>query len=397
MEKSSPASYPNSGSSGASKTNGCSELSGYSGCSNAGGYSGSSGYGHNPQWQLDREEAVVSEIIKRLDNRLLAKRKFAQDEDDHIFEPHTSYFYSCVERKTCVKAAEIWRDKIEPAVKDIDKECQKVSPEFRIHKGAPYYNVGLSFFMVGDLDKAFQYISASGEEDEILGLRERWRVMIGDHPLSELLLIDPVIKWLDKHIEAKDLYRNITEVILSRSELKEILIWLARKHLDAVQAIIALQRLSRIDEGPQSKSTMHIRVQAIADLILVVESSIRGLQGSAGFEKKQLHQRMESLLHQNGLASSSFTSAHNRFCDEFRNKDKEAPEVLDWAFSDCLRHLQVSSTTDEKAGLACYLIVRTRNRLMHIIDESSALHDLNNQMKLIGITLSVIRLIKAAP
>jgi hypothetical protein len=33
---------------------------------------------------------------------------------------------------------------------------------------------------------------------------------------------------------------------------------------------------------------------------------------------------------------------------------------------------------------------------MHIIDESSDLHDLNNQMKLIGITLSVIRLIWAA-
>jgi len=58
--------------------------------------------------------------------------------------------------------------------------------------------------------------------------------------------------------------------------------------------------------------------------------------------------------------------------------------------------LQISPTADAKAGLACYLIVRTRNRLMHIIDESSDLHDLNNQMKLIGITLSVIRLLKAA-
>ena len=63
---------------------------------------------------------------------------------------------------------------------------------FRIHKGAPYFNVGLCYFLLGDFERAFQYIAEAGVEDEKSGRGPRELVPVGANSLSEQLLIRPL-------------------------------------------------------------------------------------------------------------------------------------------------------------------------------------------------------------
>jgi hypothetical protein len=63
---------------------------------------------------------------------------------------------------------------------------------------------------------------------------------------------------------------------------------------DAVELLKVIHIFARGEDGPANESRRHSRVRALADLALLIESTLRAWQ--AGLDGKQLHNRMQSLL-----------------------------------------------------------------------------------------------------
>jgi len=109
-------------------------------------------------------------------------------------------------------------------------------------------------------------------------------------------------------------------------------------------------------------------VQALADLVLVVESTMRRWQVGVN---QQLAGRMEHMLGVNAIARRAFDAAHHAFVAQYPNQpDREEAAAVNWAIDNCLGRFAAARTVAERAGISCYLTVRLRNSLSHVIDHT---------------------------
>ena len=154
---------------------------------------------------------------------------------------------------------------------------------------------------------------------------------------------------------------------------KAAITWTATDLHDCIQLMLALHRLAACQVVPDNAASRHLRVQALTDLILVVESTL-GRWQRAGIG--ELNARMLSLLPVGSGARASFDALHTAFiaeCNSGRIVRKET-SALNWAINECLGRFDVATTPRERAGIACYLAYQLRNGLMHVIDDSVNLY-----------------------
>ncbi len=230
------------------------------------------------------------------------------------------------------------------------------------------------------------------EEEKTLGRVGGSGIQIGQNSLSEQVLIIPVVNHITGTSSWCSDYKSVFGTDLDKSVVKEMVAWLATRLVNALQLVIVLHRFFLLKSGPENTAAKHIRIQALADLILVVESSLRLWQTNIS---GQLHSRMETAISANTSIRNSFDAAHSRFCATYPSSDpnRETGIAVNWAVNDAVAELAKASTAAERAGIITYLAVRLRNSLMHVIDDSLDIY--NNEAtceRIAGLMLITARL-----
>jgi len=328
------------------------------------------------------ETAIVSDIKGRIALRVAGQWNKS---DDDLFELYTGYAAHCWRNLIPERATATFIVEIVPLIDAADAQLAAEGNPV-IHRGSPLYNSAVCFFLAGDFDHAYQYFSESGVADERLGRGDAGRVLIGDHPLSEQLLVRPIVAWGKAAWEAD--YRQAIGSNLELVEMKSLLSWLATRLVDAMQLVIALHKLARVQTGPDNDAAKHLRLRDLADVVLVIESSLRRWQVIHG----ELHARLHDLLGQNGTSQTAFDNAHNRFTARWLKPDRVTAAAVNWVVDDCLQAFDAAPNTATKCGIACYLALRLRNSLMHVLDEDLDLY--SNRAKVLratGLMMAVVR------
>jgi hypothetical protein len=316
--------------------------------------------------------------------------------DDDIFLPHTLLVKMVLDTPPAARTgfqllpAKVWVQKIWPLTKAAEKEMKLTVPQARIHKGAPLFNVALCFFLAGDFDRAFQYFTEAGKEDELSGRGSRYLVPTGDNPLAERAIIQPLVQKLIPVWQAD--FQSISSTPLNHAELKSLLAWLVQRAPDAFQTITALHRLRLLANGLDNEASRYQMVRALADIVLAVESSLRRWQ--TGIDG-QLFDRTDELLKANASGRTMFQAFHNDFNNTWARPQRETGVAVNWAIAETFSRLAAQPTVAERIGVAAYLAVRLRNSLMHVNEETLDIHNSSQMcLRVAGIVLAVLRVSK---
>jgi hypothetical protein len=333
------------------------------------------------------EKIVVDEITKAL--ALKSEGKWTES-DARLFLPLERYTLRCIVNLTPERAARLWLGELAAKVLEVEEKLKLQGNSNGINKTDAFTSVGAAFFHAGNLEHAYQFFAEAGREGERHGGSPRVSMMIGDGPTATLLR-RTLEMWLEP-LWQKD-YLAITGKQFVIGELKGLLEWLGAGWSDAVQVIISLHRLAKAQKPFDNEASQHIRCRALADLILAIESNLRRLHPA---DQGELFNRIQRLLSANSVMSRQFGLMNNRFCNQYPNKeDRKTSTAVEWVINDCLTAFDAAPTTAEKAGIAAYLVVRLRNSVMHVIDESTCLYsDGAVVMRVSGLALSILRLSK---
>jgi hypothetical protein len=314
-----------------------------------------------------------------------------READDNIFAPFTWYTDFCWKRLVPERAIALWVTSLAEATAAAEAQLRgRNDPNPRIHKGAPLYNVGLNMFMSGALDRALVFLGEAGAEDERSGRGPAGQILVGNNALSEQLLVNTVFAWISPpNVWGTD-YQNSTGQVLVKQQFKDVVTWTATRLNDGIQLMLALHRLAGSQVIPDNAASRHLRVQAVADLVLVVESTLRRWQAPG---IGQLHPRMTALLPAGSGARLSFDTLHNDFNNRYAGHDRETIPALNWAIDESLARFDRAATVSERAGIACYLTYKLRNNLMHVIDDSVNLYaDRPKLVRAAGLVFCAIRI-----
>lgn len=320
--------------------------------------------------------------------------------DDDLFASHTSFAIQCWQIGLPERASRLWEAVLAKEVESAEEVLGRQVPPSRIHKGAPLYNAGLGYLLAGNLDRAVALISSAGAEEAKRGTGQGCDLLLGSHELTEKSILIPIVDWITSTGWDKD-FVAATCRQFDLAELKSLLGWLGGKVENAIQLIACLWRMRLLASYPLNEATRHLRVQGYADLLLIVESSMRMWQASPTLNGKQLYNRLEHVLGANQRALAAFKAAETRFAGQFPkdqvtrqdHPDKETAVAVNWVIGDTLGLLASATSPAERAGYSCHLTARLRNSLMHVIDGSVDLYSKDNEFnRVAGITLSVIRL-----
>ena len=319
--------------------------------------------------------------------------------DDDLFADHTAYFIDCSNYGFPDLASRFWESTLSREAAAADFALSKQTPPSRIHKGAPLYNTGLGYLLAGNLDKAVAFISEAGNEEQRRGNPSGNRLFIGDHGLTDQSVIDPICsEWLPEWI---DDFKNVCGLTLDKPEFKKLTQWLSATLENAIQLVTCLTRLRIHRPLPDNPAVRHLQIQNLADIVLVIESSLRQWQSIQG----QLFDRMKSMVSVSTNAEDAFNAAHLRFTTAYPNNDpvtrlpnpdKETATALNWAIDDAISALSAASDHASCAGIVCYLAVRIRNSLMHVIDGTVSLYsDHVKRNRVTSLMISCIALSRA--
>jgi hypothetical protein len=335
------------------------------------------------------EEHIVRKTEERLREGVKRGRTF---DDDWAFEYHTEYVDWAGIAGLYRRPAVLWRTRLAPIVERAEAELAGKRAGARIHKGAPFYNVGLSLFRCGAFDAAIQFIGAAGVEEKLLKRGKQSLLLVGRNALSKQVLIEPVIKF--KLFDWSKDYESITGQEFGEAEFISLLDWLSKRQLgDAIEAVASPHRVMATFEAPNNDTASHARVQALAGLVLVVESSLRQWQ-SDSLAGKQLNDRLVNLLSANARAAGSYTRIKSEFDGRWTGAaKKETPAAVNWIIRRALSRLRQFRSVGSRAGVAAFLALRLRNSLMHLIDSDLKIYrDEDLLCRLLGIIFAVIRL-----
>ena len=268
-------------------------------------------------------------------------------------------------------------------------------PKIRIHKGAPLFNVSVCHFKNGDLENGFKFLTETGNEDVANGSSDGLAVRLGDHPLSRQILIEPVVSAFaaprSKH------YLAITGCTLDELELRDLIKYAAQRPMDAIQLVAALQRFLKAKSSPQNDWTRYARIRALADLVIVVESTLRRKQRPCDGE---LCDQLTELL----KGQSAYLSIFGTFNTDFgkvypkNSPKKKTAEAVDWCVQKTITFLNSGAPREKNGGAACFLTLRLRNSLLHVLeDQVNIFADEAKCTEVFGIALATLRLAKWAP
>ena len=354
---------------------------------------------------VSRLSSIESQVLEAIKLNLLQKVSgvWTQSDDD-LFSPHTTYCVECWQSGLPETASRFWEETLNSEVKAADTVLAKQTPPTRIHKGAAFYDTGLGYLLAGHLDKAVAWISEAGQEEANRGTGNGHSLLLGNHGLTEKWILTPLVTWMTSSPWQSE-WLSVTSRNLDLSELKGLVNWLSTNVENAIHLIVSLLRLKAIESLPMNDAVRHVRVQGYADLLLIVESSLRAWQTSPQAQGQQLYNRLDIMLSAKAEAKKAFKAAEGRFASQFpkdpaTNKDhpdKETSTAVNWVINDTLTHMCAAAGTAERAGIACHLVARLRNSLMHVIDGSVDLYqDDTKFLRVAAITLAVIRLSQSA-
>jgi hypothetical protein len=338
---------------------------------------------------VEFERLVVSNVQEALARKINGG---GPANDDDIFAAHTAYVSYCQNRGLSIRAARIWINVLANLVAEAEAQMQQGQQNARVHKGAPFYNVGISFFVAGNFERAYQFIAEAGVEDEKSGRGPRTTILVGGYALSEQVLIAPLTAALVPALEAN--YLAVSGSALNAPELRSLFTWLSSRSTDAFQALIALHRCAKLQSPPFNEATNHFQVRAVADLVVAIESSLRRWQVvPAG---QQLHLRSEHMLNTNGAARAEFDAFHGAFNATWpAAADRESPQAVDWAIVEATNRIALAGSVAARVGIAAYLVVKLRNNLMHVLEGNLNIYtSAALRLSVTGIVLGMLRVSK---
>jgi hypothetical protein len=292
-------------------------------------------------------------------------------DDDSIFHSFGLYAEFCWHRLIPQRASALWVTRLSQSTIAAERRRSErgIQPA-RIHKGSPYFNVGLSMFMAGDFDHAMVLIAEAGEEDQRSGRADASQVLIGNNALSERILINPIANWICKPDTWGDRYQSVTARTFDKAELQRVLTWASARLTDALQLIVSLHRMAGTHVIADNAARRHLRIQALSDSVITVESTLRRWQ--TAMPGQQLHGRLLAMLRGCTGMERSFTQLHDDFSAHFPAADRETAAALNWTIDEALQRIEDARTTSARAGLACYLTYKLRNNLLHVMDDAGA-------------------------
>lgn len=333
---------------------------------------------------------IVYIVACRLKDRVDGTWK---EQDDMIFEPHTLLIASIrllppeQQIKFVPLAARLWVDDLRYITLEKEEELKRSDPNARIHKGAPLFNVGICFFISGDFDRAFQYFAEAGKEDELSGRGSRNLILTGVNDLADRVIVIPLLS-LIKQWDPD--YSRITTNSLSKDEFKSVLGWVGQRPTDAYQTITSLHKLRLLPGTENNEVSRFQGVRALADLVIAVESSMRRWQKD---KQGELYVRLRSLFAPYTICLKTFDRFHEDFYAEFPKPRHETAEAVDWVVAEALEGLTNSADMQVRVGIACYLVLRLRNSLMHVNEEGLNLQkDSVLCTKISGIVFACLRI-----
>ncbi len=298
--------------------------------------------------------------------------------DDAIFLPFNVFVESAM-LIFPLRAVRTWLVQLAPLVANAEAQVG------HIHKGAPLYNTGLCFFFSGDLPRAMQFIAAAAEEDE----RRQpgtGRKLLTAQGFSEDLLLRPLYNWLAFNVGSD--YQAATGCALTPQEIKDLVDFLGGRVSDALLLLAALHRVVAQVEPPDNASSKLQRVRALADVLVVFESSLRDWQKR---NIGQLHDRSVVLLSPNAAALAAFQAAKARYS----GRDWEDAGTVNDMIQEELIQFAAATTAAAKAGIATFIAYRLRNSLLHVLDEDLILYHCRSVLlRLLGMGLISVRLSK---
>ena len=217
------------------------------------------------------------EIQSDFAERLAARQPDGEPEgDDQLFASFTTYVDAAWRFLFAQRAIACWsvgssgQTGIKQQIEQYEAALRQSNPDARIHKGSLFYNVGLCFFMSGDLDHALQYFAESSAENERSGRGQRLAALLGQD-LSERVLIKPMRAWL--LAECREDYKRVTGCDFDENEFAGLLNWVARSPLHAIQVLVAANRLAGVQSPPDSDGAKHLRLMGLSDLVVVVTTA----------------------------------------------------------------------------------------------------------------------------
>ncbi len=335
-------------------------------------------------WIECLEEQVAGLVAENL---LMWSTGAFQGSDDDIFQPFNWYVVFCCDRLIPQRSVALWLGQLAQKTRETE-----VAAGRRIHKGAPIFNVGLAFFAAGDFERAVTFIAEAGIEDEASGRGPAHCVLVGANELSSKILVDPLCAWLASANVWGTAYGELTGIALSKSEYISVLDWASRRLTDALQIVVSLQRFAALQVIPDNTASRHLRMQALGDLVLVLESSMRRWQNQV---QGQLDQRMCAMLAYNPAAAAAYESTRVRFSAQFPGQ-MENVTALNWLIDDCLRDdWGWHSRRANRHRVLSYC--QAKEQSAHVIDDALNLYnDTAKQLAVSAVVFSVIRVSKFA-
>jgi hypothetical protein len=133
----------------------------------------------------------------------------------------------------------------------------------------------------------------------------------------------------------------------------------------------------------------------LGDALIALENMLRRSQQSRGIEN-ELYAQLTEILSVNLNAKREFDSFHHR--DVFKWKGRKlhrSPAAVNDCVNEALNRMAAATTASEKAGIACYLAVRLRNTLLHVLENSLDIYaDRTKCITMFGCALSFFRIAK---
>jgi hypothetical protein len=328
-------------------------------------------------------------IVQKTNDLLQANEAKLNSDCDAIFAFHTNYVDFCIKSRIVQRARNLWRERIAPIVDASELRLRTTNPTARIHRGAPLYNTGLCSFVLGDFDRALQYIAEAGCHDEGFGRGNRIKILIGDHPLSQYVIINPLENFFTT-VWGPD-YAAITGYTLDGTELKRLLLSMADRPADAIQAVIALHRLTRTISGPQNHGTSVVRFRAFADLLHLVESFLRQFQTAV---TGQLDDHLNCLVNANPATNTARTifRRDRKAWATAAGCDCNSSDAMNWISNETGTRISSSRTPASATGIVIFFCHQFRNSLLHVNEESlSIFRNEEECLKAAGWVLGMLR------
>jgi hypothetical protein len=321
---------------------------------------------------------LEAELIELVNSNLDSKAQSRwEDSDDALFGPYTAYMQPAWRSGLPLRPAQLWIDHIKPQVDVLEAEIGL------IHKGSPLYNVGVCFFIAGDYARAVQYIAAAGEEEERRSPGGAKRLLTGVGLMSEQVFLKPLYTPLAAEFGSD--YEAATGCSLSPDEVRTLVEFLSERLGDAVLFIAALHRLFSQLEGPENTGSRLERIRALADVLLVFESSLRRWQGKC---QGNLYRRTQELLRSSTPAFRAF----NQRCAQY-DQNPEDIENLNALINTEHEAFDGATSRSERAAIAAFLTYKVRNSVMHGLEEQLVLFsDRARLLKTFGLALISVRL-----